>query len=155
MLMINPDDIRVGTDSDDNRRNPTLREGVLSEAASLITGDRNQTYGSPTQNFTDIAEVWNVLLRAKLSEGNKITPGEVAAMMAGVKLVRMIAQPKRDNWVDLAGYAACGLEADVQTGRINEPTEQVSYDNSLPEQIKFIDPRCGNPNCTWCNPEGK
>jgi hypothetical protein len=133
----------------------TPREEVLMEAAKLITGDRNKTYGSPTQNFQDISDVWNVLLRAKLGEGQKITPGEVASMMAAVKLVRMIAQPKRDNWVDLAGYAACGLEADVHTGRINEPTEQVNYDNSLPEEIKFVNPNCSDPNCTWCTPEAK
>lgn len=96
----------------------TPREGVLSEAVTLITGDRNQTYGSPTQNFTDTANVWNTILRRKLKDGESIEPGEVAAMMVGLKLVRMVAQPKRDNWVDIAGYAGCGYEADVDSGRI-------------------------------------
>lgn len=98
----------------------TPREGVLSEAATLITGDRNQTYGSPTQNFTDTANVWNTILRRKLKDGESIQPGEVAAMMVGLKLVRMVAQPKRDNWVDIAGYAACGYEADLSTGRVTD-----------------------------------
>lgn len=105
----------------------TPREDVLQEAITLITGDRNHTYGSPTQNFQDTADVLNVLLRPKLKEDQKITPGEVASIMIGLKLVRQIAQPKRDNWTDIAGYAGCGYEADVETGRINEPTENTPW----------------------------
>lgn len=101
----------------------TIRESVLREASELITGDRNQTYGSPTQNFQDTADVWNVLLRDKLKDGEKITPGQVASLMVALKLVRQIAQPKRDNWVDIAGYAGCGNEVDVETGRISAPVE--------------------------------
>lgn len=103
----------------------TPREEILSEAAGLITGDRNKTYGSPTQNFQDTADVWNVLLRHKLRDGEKITAGEVAMFMAALKLVRMVAQPKKDNWLDLAGYAACGFEVDVETGRIDGPEPSV------------------------------
>jgi len=96
------------------------REDALAEASRLITGDRNQTYGTPTQNFTDTANVWNTILRRKLKDGERIEPGEVAAMMVGLKLVRMVAQPRRDNWVDIAGYAGCGYEADVTSGRISD-----------------------------------
>lgn len=96
----------------------TPRESVLTEAAGLITGDRNQSYGSPTQNFSDIAGMFTIQLGHKLKDGERIEPGEVAELMALVKLCRMKAQPKRDNWVDLAGYAACGFEADAESGRI-------------------------------------
>lgn len=98
----------------------TPREDVLNEAAKLITGDRNQTYGSPTQNFTDTANIWSIILRNKLRDGARIEPGEVASMMVGLKLARQPAQPKRDNWTDIAGYAGCGYECDVETGRISE-----------------------------------
>jgi hypothetical protein len=94
------------------------RKEVLLEAADLITGDRNKTYGSPTQNFTDTARIWSALLRPKLTED--IAPGEVAMLMVALKLARMVAQPKRDNWVDIAGYAGCGYEADAESGRISE-----------------------------------
>jgi hypothetical protein len=94
------------------------RKEVLLEAADLITGDRNKTYGSPTQNFTDTARIWSALLRPKLTED--IAPGEVAMLMVALKLARMVAQPKRDNWVDIAGYAGCGYEADSESGRISE-----------------------------------
>jgi len=96
------------------------RAAVLREAERLITGDRNQTYGSPTQNFQDTAEVWSVLLGHKLKEGERIDPGEVASMMIALKLCRMKAQPKRDNWIDTAGYAACGYEVDIEMGKIND-----------------------------------
>lgn len=99
---------------------PTPREELLAEASALITGDRNKTYGSPTQNFQDTAEIWTALLRHKLAPGEAIQPGEVAMLMVALKLARMKAQPKRDNWTDVAGYAGCGFEADLESGRITE-----------------------------------
>lgn len=95
------------------------RQEILEEAAGLITGDRNQTYGSPTQNFTDTAMMWTVILRGKLKPDTHIDPGEVASMMVALKLCRQVAQKKRDNWTDIAGYAGCGYEADVESGRIS------------------------------------
>lgn len=88
----------------------TPREGILTEASGLITGDRNKTYGSPTENFENTAAVWNVLLGHKLKE--PITATEVGTLMVGLKLARTIAQPKRDNFVDMAGYAACAWECE-------------------------------------------
>lgn len=88
----------------------TPRASVLREAESLITGDRNKAYGSPTQNFTNTAEIWTALLRHKLKDGETISPAEVASLMIGLKLARTVGEPKRDNWVDMAGYAGCGYE---------------------------------------------
>jgi hypothetical protein len=96
----------------------TPREELLDEAKRLITGDRNLSYGKPTQNFTDTAKIWTVQLRHKLKDDVVITPGEVAALVIGLKLARIVASPKRDNWADIAGYAGCGYEADVESGRI-------------------------------------
>jgi hypothetical protein len=88
----------------------TLRGGVLLEAKTLIEGDRNITYGEPTQNFTNIAGMWNILFAHKLKED--LTPADVAQAMIALKQCRMITeQKKRDSWVDLAGYAAIGFEA--------------------------------------------
>ena len=40
-----------------------------------------------------------------------IAPKDVAAMMALLKIARIASgTAKPDNWVDLAGYAACGGE---------------------------------------------
>lgn len=99
---------------------PTVppRADVLDEAKGLITGDRNRAYGSPTANFTNTAEIWTALLRHKLRDGEAILADEVASLMVGLKLARTVGQPKRDNWVDIAGYAGCGYEAAVENGRI-------------------------------------
>lgn len=96
----------------------THREEVLREAGRLVHGDRNLAYGSPTQNFANTAEIWTVLFRHKLQPGEVIRPDEVATAMIGLKLARTVGQPKQDNWVDIAGYAACGCEAAIETGRI-------------------------------------
>lgn len=84
---------------------------LLQEAEKLITGDRNKTYGTPTQNFQNIADLWNVQFGHLLKDGVKLNGAHVAQALCHVKLARMVAQPKRDNFVDLAGYAACGWEA--------------------------------------------
>lgn len=94
----------------------TIRGALLREAEGLITGDRNKSYGSPTENFTNIADLWNVQFRHKLKDGDKFTPVDVAVAMIHVKQARLVAQPKRDNFTDIAGYAACGWEAQSETG---------------------------------------
>lgn len=87
------------------------RVEVLYEAARLIDGDRNVSYGTPTQNFTNIAEMWTTRFRHKLAPGEEFTATDVADAMILLKVARNIAQVKRDNFVDLAGYAGCGYEA--------------------------------------------
>lgn len=82
-----------------------LRSEVLAEANTLITGERNNQYGEPTQDFTRTARMWSAYLDIE------VKPHDVAAMMALLKLSRIAWQPeKRDSWVDLAGYAGCGYE---------------------------------------------
>lgn len=91
------------------------RAGVLREAEGLITGDRNKSYGSPTENFTNIADLWNIQFGHKLREDQSFTATDVAVAMIHVKQARLIAQPKRDNFVDIAGYAACGWETQQES----------------------------------------
>jgi hypothetical protein len=74
------------------------QETILEEAQRLITGERNQTYDHPLDNFERIAAIWSVVL------GIKVTPEQVGLCMVGVKLAREAYLPKRDNLVDGAGY---------------------------------------------------
>lgn len=92
----------------------TPRAELLREAEQLITGDRNETYGTPTQNFSNIAAMLNVQFAHKLKDGVQFTGADVSQIQMITKLCRMIAQPKRDNYVDIAGYAACGWEVQEQ-----------------------------------------
>lgn len=99
----------------------TTREQVLSAARACVCGDREQDYGSPENNFRTIASLWNsYLYGAGLMENQTLhvwkglKPKDVAAMLALLKVARIAGnRPKQDNWVDLAGYAACGAELEL------------------------------------------
>ncbi len=102
------------------------RRELLEEAADLIDGDRNVSYGSPTQNFQNIAELWNTRFAHMLKDGEKFTAADVADSMILVKVARNIANQKRDNWADIAGYAGCGYEASLD----DEPAPKVETPKS-------------------------
>ena len=88
----------------------TVRGGILDEAKGLITGDRNNSYGPPTQDFDRTAGILNAL-GYKGPGGRDLQPHDTAIMVMAVKLSRITWTPeKRDHYVDLAGYAACGGE---------------------------------------------
>jgi hypothetical protein len=86
---------------------------MLREAATLIAGDREAEYGTPQVNFGRIADLWNVQFRHLLAEGKTFTPKDVALGMTQVKLARAIQTPKRDSFVDAAGYVALAYELSV------------------------------------------
>lgn len=89
------------------------REEILDAAKRCVCGEREQDYGSPEDNFLLIAELWELYLRgcgADMTVGT-IGPADVAAMLALLKIARIATgHGKDDNWVDIAGYAACGGE---------------------------------------------
>jgi hypothetical protein len=81
------------------------REQCLNEAAACVLRDRNKTHGGPEESFGKIAKGWAVI------KGIEFTSADVALMMAWLKIVRASGNPEHgDNWVDMAGYAACGAE---------------------------------------------
>ncbi len=75
---------------------------VLVEALKLTTGDRQNQYGAPDQDFARTAQMWSAL------KGVEFTTEDVAAFQICIKLSRNTHQSKRDNWVDMAGYSRCG-----------------------------------------------
>lgn len=85
---------------------------LLEETISNVTGPRNVAYGSPTKNFQDTADLWNVLFQEKLI-GGLFTATDVALAMTALKQARIMndkSEASRDSWGDLAGYAALGFE---------------------------------------------
>lgn len=81
------------------------RSEILKAAENAVNGSREQDYGSPEKNFDRIAEMWSAYLCYP------VLSKDVAAMMALMKIARIASgKAKVDNWVDLAGYAACGGE---------------------------------------------
>lgn len=90
------------------------RAEILDKAKQCVCGDREEDYGSPEQNFNRIAELWNAYLNLHVVP---ITPKDVAVMLALLKIARIASgHAKSDNWVDLAGYAACGGEIESMGG---------------------------------------
>jgi hypothetical protein len=81
------------------------RISVLTEAQGLVHGDRNQSYGHPLDDYTRTAGMVSAMLSHKLKES--LTPEDLGMVMCCVKLSRQMNRAKRDNLVDLAGYAEC------------------------------------------------
>lgn len=89
----------------------TPRGKILREAETLITGDRNKNYGSPTENFDTTAALWNAQMSHKLKPGESFTGTDVALLMIQLKMARLKTSPSnRDHYLDIAGYIACGYE---------------------------------------------
>lgn len=81
------------------------RDEILKAAEQIVCTDREKQYGSPENNFALIARLWSV------TTGYTFDAHMVAVMMAQLKIARIISgQRKDDNYIDLAGYAACAAE---------------------------------------------
>ena len=81
------------------------RTELLNKALEIVNGARQENYGSPEQNFARIAAFWTLYLQ------RHITPADVAIMMILMKTARLQNNVKHeDSWVDIAGYAANGVE---------------------------------------------
>jgi hypothetical protein len=78
-------------------------ESALEEAQRLVHGNRGADYGHPIVDFSRTAAMWSGMWREKLTA--PIEPGEVALAMILVKVSREMNRAKRDNAVDIAGYA--------------------------------------------------
>lgn len=79
-------------------------ETILDEAARIVSGQRAQDYGE--NSLPHVAAVWSAYL------GVPITGRMVGWMLSQMKMVRDLHKPKRDNPVDIAGYAHLADQAD-------------------------------------------
>lgn len=86
------------------------RKEVLEKAYKCVCGDRDETYGNPEASFAAIARLWSAYL------DEYVKPKDVAIMMVLFKVGRIsLGTSVLDNWVDIAGYAACGGEIDFSS----------------------------------------
>lgn len=81
------------------------RRALLGEAAKACA-EREGQYGQDA--FTDVADAWSTYL------GRDVDERDVANMMVLLKVMRNKEPGHRDNWVDIAGYAACGAQVDEE-----------------------------------------
>lgn len=73
-------------------------ESMLDEAKKLVRGDRQRDYQPPAINFDRIIRGWSVIF------GQEVTVEQMTLAMIWLKMAREVGTPKRDNWVDIAGY---------------------------------------------------
>lgn len=75
------------------------KQSILSEAEEIVNGIRQSDYGAARESFSRIATIASVMT------GKELSPEDCCAVMMAVKLVRESFNHKRDNLVDLCGYA--------------------------------------------------
>ena len=74
-------------------------KSILAEAEDIVNGNRKSDYGDARESFSRIATIASVMT------GKELSPEDCCAVMMAVKLVRESFAHKRDNLVDLCGYA--------------------------------------------------
>ena len=125
---------------------------ILQEADILVNGDRNKDYGSPLEDWTRTAKIWSAIL------GCDVKPEQVGLCMIGLKISRQCHKSKRDNLVDIAGYAGCieklEIENGVLLGAVYEASKE-SVKQNPPETLNFEDefPRDGTKGPPFADPE--
>jgi hypothetical protein len=72
---------------------------ILEEANKITSKDRHNDYGGPEENFTLVAKYWSVY------KGVEFKPEDVGMFNILQKIARQQFKNKRDNLVDIAGYA--------------------------------------------------
>lgn len=79
---------------------------LMDEAFKTINGERQDAYGNPEDTFGIIAGFWQTYLKGR-GMAVEVNSLDVAHMMCLLKIARETGgKGKRDNIVDLLGYAA-------------------------------------------------
>lgn len=78
---------------------------ILDTAKMLTSGTRQQDYGHPSEDFERAAQMWTAILSSKLGPDGRVTDEDIPLCMIALKLARQAHRHKRDNLVDIAGYA--------------------------------------------------
>lgn len=77
----------------------SAKQSILDEAKAIVEGSRQSDYGDPVESFDRIAKT------ASMITGKDLSPKECCAVLMAVKIVRESFKHKRDNLIDLCGYA--------------------------------------------------
>ena len=80
-------------------------EDILDEAKRIVSGPRRRDYDHPLPNHQRIAALWQSYL--DIRKPGDLRPDDIAMMMILLKIAREVYTPKRDNMVDVCGYASC------------------------------------------------
>lgn len=120
---------RSGTGANDGTSTPYLnhkpKENVLEEAMKIVKGSRNEAYGPPTKDFKKVAAMWTILF------GFEVKATQIGPAMIALKLCRETNKHKRDNFVDIAGYALCSenVAEDIGNPPLHPTLEDIGEPN--------------------------
>lgn len=89
----------------------TVTETILDEAARITSGDRNGDYGHPADHWERTIGMVNALF------GASFETRDWGKMMQLDKIARDQHKPKRDNLVDVCGYARCMEKVDEREAK--------------------------------------
>lgn len=114
---------KLKTPEDRTATYQTPRQTLLNQALVITSADRNKAYGSPEDNFRNIAVYWSQHLTASTGIEITVSPSDVAYMMVLMKLARLSTNPTHyDSILDVAGYAACAADCIVAEQNKNRNT---------------------------------
>lgn len=105
-------------------------KSILDEAQEIVNGSRQAAYGSPEDCFELIGKLWSAYM------GRPVSRQDVCCMMSLLKIARSRDaasqnRTKRDNWVDLAGYAECGSRC-AETQRQEQTSQSATTGTQQP-----------------------
>lgn len=116
----------------------TERQKLLQDSINLVNGERNVDYGDPFDDFQTTAMFWQTYLERVMAKKQALflEAHDVAVMMTLLKVSRLSWSPnKRDHWLDIAGYSACGWDCvDKIIGTVKDEEQLSLFDwNELRE----------------------
>jgi len=80
---------------------------ILSDAASLVGGDRARTHGDCVLQHTKVAQMWSAYLSARYGGSPPLTAEDVCHCLTMLKWSRGMSAPfNPDNAIDAVGYEA-------------------------------------------------
>lgn len=85
----------------EERKSPSPAPTILEEAMAITSGQRREDYGGVHADFTRTAAMWSEIIE------HPVSARHVPLCMIALKIAREVHKPKRDNRVDIAGYAQC------------------------------------------------
>lgn len=99
-----------------------MSKSILEEAVELTSGDRRQAYGHPIKHYGRTVKAIDAMFRGKVQERlaaglPMFEPEDWAHIMILDKVSRAQTSYRRDNSVDIAGYAQCHEDVIAERGR--------------------------------------
>lgn len=98
------------------------KEALLRDTMSAVVA-RSAIYGKADHHFARTIGAINAVFKHKLNED--LTTSDWAMMMMLDKIAREQHIPKRDNALDIAGYASCLAQCRTEDGTYARATKAI------------------------------